>query len=180
MAEEERNDDRAASSDSASLRCPSCGARIGGRSACQAVFDELVAKAWESPGRAAVHNLLVDAYAMQHTEEYGQSAKSFVAHLVGLCCGVEASAERELYWGIPRWLDGPARVTRPADINSRGKTTIDDVREPASEADYPELVRKWACDVWTAYAGQHAMAREWLATVRTEMFHSGSKGQRRR
>ena len=177
MADQEHYDARAALSDSASIRCPSCGARIGGRSGCQAVFDGLVAKAWESLGRASVHNLLVDAYAMQHTEEYGRSAKSFVAHLVGLCCGVEAAAERELYWAIPRWLDGPARVTRPADIDSRGKTTIDDVREPANEADYPELVRKWARDVWAAYTSQHAMAREWLAAVRTETLHSGSKGQ---
>jgi hypothetical protein len=175
MAEQEHNDDRAASSDSASIRCSSCGARIGGRSGCHAAFDELVAKAWESPSRAAVHNLLVDTYAMQHTEEYGRSAKSFIAHLVGLCCGVEASAEQELYWAISRWLDGPARVTRPVDIDSRGKTTIDDVREPANEADYPELVRKWARDVWAAYTDQHAMAREWLAAVRLEMLHSGPR-----
>lgn len=126
-----------------------------------------------------MHNLLVDAYAMQHTEEYGQSAKSFVAHLVGLCCGIEAPTEPKLYWAIPRWLDGPARVTRPADIDTRGKVTIDDVREPANEADYPELVRNWARDVWAAYADQHVIAREWLAVVRAQMSHSGSRRQRR-
>jgi hypothetical protein len=142
------------------------------------VFDELVAKAWENPGRASVHNLFVDAYAMQHTEEYGRSAKSFVAHLVGLCCGVEAPAERELYWAIPRWLDGPARVTRPADLESRGTITIDALRGPANEADFPELVRRWAREVWTAYADQHAMAREWLGAVRAEMLASGSRRQR--
>ena len=159
-------------------RCPSCGAPIGDRSGCQAAFEELVAKAWESPARGSVHNLLVDAYAMQHTEEYGRSAKSYVAHLLGLCCGVE-SGERELYWAIPRWLDGAARVTRPPDIEHRGATTIEDVRDPANEAAYPELVRKWARDVWAAYADQHAMAREWLASVRTDMLHSRSRGPRR-
>jgi hypothetical protein len=122
-----------------------------------------------------VHNLLVDAYAMQHSEEYGRSAKSYVAHLVGLCCGVEASDERGLYWTIPRWLDGPARLTRPADIQDRGRITIGDLREPADEADYPDLVRKWAREVWTAYAGQHAMARKWLAEVRAEMLRSGRR-----
>jgi hypothetical protein len=90
-----------------------------------------------------MHNLAVDAYAMQHSEEYGRSAKSFVAHLVGLCCGVEAPGDRELYWAIPRWLDGPARLTRPVDIHHRGGMTIDNVRRPPEEADYPELVRKW-------------------------------------
>lgn len=118
-----------------------------------------------------MHNLLVDAYAMQHAEEYGRSAKSFVAHLVGLCCGVEAPGERELYWAIPRWLDGPTRLTRPLDIQHRGSTTIDAVRNPPEEAGYPERVRKWAWDVWTAYADQHKAAREWLAAVRGEMGH---------
>ena len=178
MPAQEPNDERAPVSDAASIRCPSCGAGIGGRSACQAVFDELVAKAWENPRRGSVHNLFVDAYAMQHTEEYGRSAKSFVAHLLGLCCGVEAPADRELYWAIPRWLDGPARVTRPADLGSRGTTTIDDLRAPVDEAEYPELVRKWGRDVWAAYADQHVMARECLGAVRTEILGSGSKRQR--
>jgi len=179
MAEQTQDDDRAAVSDAASMPCPSCGARVGGRSGCQALFEGLVAKAWESPTRASVHNLLVDAYAMQHSEEYGRSAKSYAAHLVGLCCGVEASEERGLYWAIARWLDGPARLTRPSDIPGRGGTTIADVREPADEADYPDLVRKWARDVWAAYTSQHATARKWLAEVRTEMLRSGSKGHRR-
>jgi hypothetical protein len=178
MLAQEHIDGPGPASDTALSRCPSCGARVGSRSACQAVFDELVAKAWENPRRGSVHNLLVDAYAMQHTEEYGRSAKSFVAHLLGLCCGVEAPAERELYWAIPRWLDGPARVTRPTDLESRGMTTIDDVRASAIETDYPDLVRKWAGDVWTAYADQHAMARAWLGAIRTEILGSGSKRQR--
>lgn len=137
-----------------------------------------MAKAWQSTRRAAVHNLLVDAYAMQHTEEYGKSAKSFAAHLVGLCCGLEASGEAGLYWAIPRWLDGPARVTRPADIDSRGETTIDDVRA-VNESDFPDRVQRWARDVWAAYTDQHAMAREWLSAVRRELLQSGSRGTRR-
>lgn len=104
---------------------------------------------------------------MQHTEEYGRSAKSFIAHLLGLCCGVETPGERELYWAIPRWLDGPRQFTRPKDIQLRGDTTIADVRQPEREAVYPDLVRTWASSVWNAYADQHVMVREWLAAVRT-------------
>jgi len=156
------------SSDAEQIPCPSCGARLGDRSGCQALFDELLAKAWESPQRASVHTLLVDAYALQHSEEYGRSAKSYAAHLLGLCCGVEAPRDRELYWAIPRWLDGPARLTRPADIHDRGDVTIASLRKPRDEADYTDLVRTWARNVWIAYAAQHETARAWLAAVRAE------------
>ena len=174
----ERDGTGAGSTDPARMPCPSCGARLGGRSGCQAVFDDLVAKAWENPPRASVHNLLVDAYAMQHSEEYGRSAKSFVAHLVGLCCGVEAPGERELYWAIPRWLEGPARLTRPVDIRDRGGVTIESVRKPPQEADFPELVRRWAGEVWMAYAEQHEPARGWLAAVRAARGRSRAWGRR--
>lgn len=33
--------------------CPSCGARLGGRAGCQAVFDQLSAQAWSSTIRAS-------------------------------------------------------------------------------------------------------------------------------
>src|SRR5438876_948724 len=64
--------------------CPSCGARLGGRGGCQATFEQLVSDAWTSPGRGSVHNLVVDAYAVQHSEDYGRSAKSYIAHLIAL------------------------------------------------------------------------------------------------
>ena len=133
-----------------------------------------MAKAWDSPVRGSVHNMVVDSYAMQHTEEYGRSAKSYLAHLLGLCCGVESPTDQALYWAIPRWLDGPARITRPPDLRDRGQMTIDDVREPASDAEYSEMVREWARDVWTAYADQHASARQWLSAVRASMTGAGS------
>lgn len=143
-----------------------CGARAGGRQGCQEIFNELSAQSWTNPLRGSVHNLLVDSYAMQHSEEYGRSVKSFVAHLTGLCCGIEATGDRDLYWAIPRWLDGHVDLARPADLPSRGSLTIADVRSPAREEEYPELVRRWANDVWQAYAGLHGTAREWLNAVR--------------
>jgi len=73
--------------------CPACGARLGGRADCQAAFDRLSADSWTSPARGALHNLLVDAYAMQHPEEYGKSAKSYIAHLTARCCGVEHAVD---------------------------------------------------------------------------------------
>ena len=118
------------------------------------MFEQLSALAWTTPVRGSVHNLLVDTYAMQHPEEYGRSAKSYAAHLAALCCGVEHAGNQKLYWEIARWLDGPAVVAKPALISDRGHLTIADVATPSSESDYPALVRRWASDVWTAYAAQ--------------------------
>jgi hypothetical protein len=112
-----------------------------------------------------VHNLVVDAYAMQHAEEYCKSAKSYVTHLTALCCALEVAGDPKLYWGIARWLDGPTTLGRPADITPRGTMTIADVKD-ASDGDYAHRVRAWAADVWGAYRDQHAAARRWLEEVR--------------
>ncbi len=152
--------------------CPSCGARLGGRDECQAAFDALSAQAWTIPARGAVHNLVVDAYAMQHPEEYGRSAKSYAAHLTALCCGIEHPKNQKLYWAIGRWLDGRANVEKPALLSPRGRLTIADVSTTASDTEYQSLVRRWASDVWSAYAVQHDLARAWLDQVRARMEHA--------
>jgi hypothetical protein len=145
--------------------CPSCGAPLGGRPGCQAAFDQLSAAAWSSPLRAAVHNLVVDAYAMQHPEEFGKSAKSYAAHLLGLCGGVEHPGDRALYWSIPRWLDGPRVVEKPPLLRARGEVTIADVATVGDDAAFAEAVRGWARAVWTAYSSQHPQAHQWLAAI---------------
>ena len=103
---------------------------------------------------------------MQHPEEYGRSAKSYVAHLTALGCGIEHPGDQMLYWAIPRWLDGPATIAKPALITARGSMTIADVRRPEDDVAYPQRVREWAADVWAAYADQQRLARQWLADVR--------------
>ncbi|SRR6266542_2534710 len=157
--------------------CPSCGARLGGRAGCQSAFDQLSADAWGTPVRGAVHNLVVDTYAMQHPEEYGRSPKSYAAHVTALCCGVEHAGDQKLYWAISRWLDGPAAVEKPPLITRRGSLTIADVYAAAREDAYADLVRRWAGDVWAAYADQQKLARKWLEAVRTHMT-SASKNRR--
>jgi hypothetical protein len=153
LAQDQRAEGRSA--------CSSCGATVGGRTACQALFDELNALAWRDAGRAAVHNLAVDAYAMQHPEDYCKSPKSYAAHLTGLCCAREFGARSDFYRVIARWLDGKVELQKPSLVDARGTVTIADVRAVSSE-EYAERVRMWAGAVWDAYASQHDLARAWM------------------
>jgi len=143
--------------------CPSCGAPLGGRSGCQAVFDELSAASWTSPARGSMHNMLVDAYAMQHPEEYGRSAKSYIRHLSALGCLLEHPGDERLYWARP----SRRAEAKPVLLAARGELTLADVRRAGDDSDYQRLVRAWAASVWAAYAPQHALARGYLAAVRT-------------
>jgi hypothetical protein len=146
--------------------CPSCGAPLGGRAACQRAFDELSARSSTTLARAGVHNLLVDTYCLQHSEEYGRSAKSYIMHLTGLCCAIDAPSDQRRYWNIPRWLDGTTTIPRPRDIASRGAMTVADAHACENDEQYAAAVRAWARAVWEAYSAHHHAAREWLQQVR--------------
>jgi hypothetical protein len=143
--------------------CPACGAPLGNHVACQAVFDAFGAASWSAPTRGAVHSLLVDAYCLQHPDDYCRSAKSYAAHLAGLCCELEADGDPRRYWAIPRWLDGSRQITKPTGPRTRGAATIAGVAAGPDDAAYVASVRAWVYAVWCAYSSaQHAFARAWL------------------
>lgn len=146
--------------------CSECGAQVEGRDAgCEALFNELGARDFSDPRYGATHELLVDAYCLQHPERYCHSAKSYAAHLTRMCCGIERGGKREIYAAIPRWLSGPAKIERPETLAQRGTrtiATIADLRGAQTPEEYAKLVREWAANVWQAYAPQQEIARRWL------------------
>jgi hypothetical protein len=144
-------------------RCPSCGAAIeGGQKGCEAVFNEIGARAFRDPRLGSVQQLVVDAYCLQHPEPYCHSAKSYAAHLTRMCCGLERGGNQQVYAAIPRWLNGLANLEKPAPPDFRGRITIADVRAAANVEDHKRVVTEWARDVWAAYSSLHALARQWL------------------
>jgi Family of unknown function (DUF5946) len=151
-------------------RCEACGAAVAnGSSGCQQLINELMAQAQLDMRFGGVYRLAFDAYCMQHPEKYCVSAKSYAAHLMGLCHGVEHEGDPATYWRIPRWLNGPARLDKPPLLRSRGTTTIADVHGAATPEDHARRVRAWAEAVWAAYAPQHALARDWLRQAMGEL-----------
>jgi hypothetical protein len=145
--------------------CPGCGAPLG-RADCQETFDALSAQSYTSGVRGAVHNLLVDTYAMQHPEEYGVSAKSYIRHLFALGCLLEHPGDDRLYWATPASGKAVPAPPKPPLLTARGTHTVAHAAAAADDAAYARAVHEWAADVWRAYAPQHDLARQYLAAVR--------------
>ena len=152
----------------ASSRCERCGTPTAGAEACRALFDDLLAREFGDYRFARLHRLMVDTYALQHPEEYMKSAKSFAAHLTGMCAAMETDDPAAINQAVQRWLNGPKTMDRPADVppGKRGDLTISYVHETSEPDEYLRRIQEWARSTWAAWASHHALAREWIALAR--------------
>jgi hypothetical protein len=99
---------------------------------------------------------------MQHPDRYCRSAKSYAAHLMRLCCGVEHNGNVEVYAAIQKWLNGSVEFEKPTVLDERGSLTVADVRAAGNAEEHGKRVRAWANNVWMAYESQHELARNWI------------------
>jgi hypothetical protein len=143
--------------------CPECGGPVGGRDACQKLFDDVGLRAFEDSRYAAMRRLAVDCYACQH-DRYILSGRSLAAHLTGLAVAIEHGGAEQVNERVQSWLSRTRHVEKPAVPRDRGKITIADVAGTAPD-DYAAAVRSWAAWVWDAWRVHHAVAREWIASA---------------
>lgn len=149
-------------------RCPQCGTSVaGGRAGCEALFDEIRFAATADRRIATVHRLAFDTYCMQHPESYCVSAKSYAAHLTGLCCGVEHNGDPAIYAAIPRWLNGSVALEKPEVLTRRGAITIANVLATPNVEARVKRIHEWADHVWGFYASQHELAQAWITAALT-------------
>ncbi len=142
--------------------CPECGAPVGGRDACQKLFDDLGLRAFEDSRYAAMRRLAVDCYACQH-DRYILSGRSLAAHLTGLAVAIEHEGAEQVNERVQGWLSRTRHAEKPAVPGQRGKITIADVAGAAPD-DYAAAVRRWADSVWEAWRAHHSLAYEWIAS----------------
>lgn len=148
------------------MHCPSCGAHTeSGSSSCQALWEQLLAADFSDFRRGRHHRRAVDSYALQHPEKFCKSAKSFAAHLTGLCCAMEHNENPSVHAAVQRWLNGRVDIEKPALPANRGSLTIAHVHAAEDHDDYVKRLVEWSEQVWTAYADYHALARAWLAAA---------------
>ncbi len=135
---------------------------MGGRDACQKLFDDLGLRAFEDSRFAAMRRLAVDSYACQH-DRYIPSGRSLAAHLTGLGVAIEHEGAEQVNERVQSWLSRTRHIEKPAVPRVRGKVTIADVADTTAE-EYATAVRRWADSVWDAWREHHPLAREWIAS----------------
>ncbi len=145
------------------LECAACGAFIaGGRDACQSLFDHYNGLALSDVALGRAHRILVDAYCMQHLEPYCRSAKSYAAHLAGLCWAMRYGGGPDGYAAIQRWLNTASNLNKPPVLDMLGELTVTHIRGATGPSEHARRVHEWASDVWAAYSSQHELAEQWI------------------
>ena len=145
--------------------CASCGLVVpGGSEGCQRLFESIGLREYEDMRFARYHRIVVDVYAMQHPDRYGRSAKSFAAHLTGLCAWLEnEKSAQSVNAAVQRWLSGPTPIVKPALPAEYGEMTIRELLNAHDPVSYGEVVGHWARSTWAAYRQLHPIARAWIA-----------------
>jgi len=126
-------------------------------------MNELLARDFSSVVYFRVHRMMVDTYCLQHPARYCVSAKSFAAHLTGLCWLIEHGGSRAVgSESLRRWLNGIPRIEKPEIPSFRGSHTLADVREAPDPEAHARAVERWARSTWEAYSALHSLARHWI------------------
>ena len=156
------------------VRCPGCGlsAAASGSapppehnatSGCWERYGALLARSYSDPVRRGVHQMVVDAYAGQHSG--GTTRREIQATalcLMTLCLVVEDGADpaagpalhKQMIAHRPafHWLQPPP---------PEQWLTVQDVLAADTARQHLDLVRRWGQQVWQAWALHHETIRQW-------------------
>lgn len=151
-----------------SSRCPGCGATLAAgalpyrgyyncSAECWSEYTLVLAAEYQDPALfAQVHQLTVDAFAVQHAGGMHPD-KSVCVHLVGL--------HLVLVRGLPP-SEVPARLQRLAAAvkhwphfvppAQHASTTAHSVVRAATASEHATVARTWAAQEWAAWSAHHA------------------------
>jgi hypothetical protein len=148
--------------------CPGCG-HPGGRKACQELFDEIAlrvrALAWT--GSLTTWRLMHDVYSIQHEEDYCGRWRGLIAHLGGVCWGIEHDGSEKGYRAIQKLVEkdhmqGKPYPPAPGIPTNRGDYTAASLKDFNQPVLLVNGVDRWARSVWVAYEPLHDLARDWV------------------
>lgn len=153
--------------------CPGCGLRLPSSEAlddryhatvaCRRLYDELSAYTLSLQDVSFIHQYVVDAYAAQHSGPRMRPITITFA-LAGLYLACERGysgravqlAHMRLAGRRQQW---PA-FTPPAE---KAALTVLDVLNAPAGPERDEMIKRWACAVWAAWASEHRRVAEVVA-----------------
>ncbi len=150
--------------------CESCGAIVPeGKAGCRKLFEEVLVKDYSDYRYAKTHRLMVDAYSLQHPEEYMLSGKSFAAHLTGMYAALECEESSTVNRTVQKWLSGNPQIDKPVGLpQERGNITITYVHNTIDAEEHQSRVREWANSVWSAWSEYHDLAKLLISKAPTK------------
>lgn len=151
--------------------CEDCGAVVPeGKAGCLKMFEEILAREFSDYRYGKIHRLTVDTYSLQHPEAYMRSAKSFAAHLTGMCAALEYENPLAINQTVQKWLSTNPAVAKPAQIpEHRGNLTIGYILSASDVDQHVERVREWAQDVWSAWSDHSDLAKELITKATSKV-----------
>src|SRR4051794_11768828 len=132
--------------------------------ACWAAYGKLLAREYSDIRYAPLHQLSVDAYAVQHPGSRSpQSIQSVGPHLISLCLTLEKKAaigsSRAVLQNSAAFKEKLIWLQPPA---SRGDMTVANLMAVKDPPDHLKAVRIWAESAWMAWARHHAIVHGWI------------------
>lgn len=123
---------------------------------CWSVYGEVLAAEFQDGVLFnEVHQLTVDAYAVQHAGG-PHPDKSVCAHLVGLHLVLkEGLAPTAVPPRLQRLVGAMSSWPHFTPPSVRGTLTVRDVAAARSPAEHARRVREWAAQVWEAWQSHH-------------------------
>jgi hypothetical protein len=154
--------------------CADCGTVIeGGKAGCLKIFEEILAREFSDYRYGRIHRLTVDAYSLQHPDEYMRSGKSFAAHLTGIYSALECEDSLSVNQTVQKWLSMNPKIERPTQLPAqRGDLTIAYIHSAANAEEHTRRVQEWARDVWAAWVEYHELARRLISQATAEISQS--------
>ena len=170
-------------------KCPGCGLVLpsaGGAAhpymtaspECWSAYALLLAAQYANPARMRFHQLVVDAYAVQHPGAQGpepdrRAIQSVGMHLMTLCLFLEHSVDPSLGTSLHKSMaERPAFTYLPAP-DHLGFLTHAAVPLDGDPTAARAAVYGWAQSVWDAWFAHQATVRGWLITSGLLIEHPG-------
>jgi hypothetical protein len=131
--------------------------------ACWNRYEELLAAQYSDPTRMAFHQLVVDAYAVQHPDGGDPRAvRSVAIHLMTLCLCLERGVDPALGTNLHRQIVSAPVFHQLAPPTDRGRLTVVDMPATGPAAVARDAAYAWSSSAWAAWSAHHETVRRWL------------------